>query len=63
MATIDKRELFKTAKINRDGSVFKTGEYVSVKVKHRMAGGWVFECRNGSRVADYAEGFLTNFCL
>ena len=61
--TPDKRELYKTAQINSDGPVFKTGEYVSVKVKYRMVGGWVFECRNGDRKADYAEGFLTNFCL
>lgn len=60
---MDKRELFKTAIITSTGSVFQEGEIVSVSVKHRMSGPWVFECRRGKRVANYSEGFLTNFCL
>ncbi len=62
MAT-DKRELYKTATIARSGSVFAYGEIVGIKVKYRTEQGYIYECRLGHRVANYAEGFLKDFCL
>ena len=60
---MDKRNLFKTATIRFDTKVFKAGEIVSVSVKYRMAGPWVFECRLGDRVDLISEGFLSGLCL
>jgi hypothetical protein len=60
---IDKRELYKTATIARSGSIFVFGEIVRIRVKYRTPQCYIYECRLGDRVANYAEGFLKDFCL
>lgn len=61
---LDKRELFTTAVIAREGNVFKEGEIVSVSVHLRMPKGpWLFRVQRGDRVDVYSEGFLRNFVL
>jgi hypothetical protein len=60
---MDKRELYRTATVTADGSVFSAGEVVKVRVQFRMEGPWVFHCTKGTRSMNLAETYLKNFCL